>query len=209
MPQSDMRDTFIQVVSHEWFESSGSVWLEGSSWDEETLRMSLVVEPWEGKPNQKWKITVARAFEERLSGAWSDDVYLGRDHPALIAWTEEEADIYFTANRLPPRELLGIAAAACANIFEDFYPVSRFLNKGLGILSDECGAQGLLGRFPQRVVKEILSAIPSGALQPAILNPRLPSYWDGAEHKPYPAGLEVLAFGDSYVIGEGFTFEQA
>jgi hypothetical protein len=209
MPHVDARSRFLEVLAHEWFASSGSLWLEQSTWEEEALVLSLVIEPWEGEPHQKWKVRVNHAFEERLSGAWADDAYLGTDHPGLIPWKEEEVDIYFTQNRMPAREVLGIAAAACACALEDFYPLTRFLNAGLGLLGGECGSHGLLGRFPGSVASAILDALPSDLVSVQALNRRPPSYWDGAEHRPYPSTLEILTFGNSHVVGAGFTFDAA
>ena len=209
MPHVDARARFLEVIAHEWFASSGSLWLEQSAWEDESLALTLVIEPWEGEPHQRWTVRVSHAFEERLSGAWADDAYLGMDHPGLIPWKEEDVDIYFTQNRMPASEILGIAAAACARVLEDFYPVSRFLNAGLGLLGDECGSYGLLGRFPTSIASAILDALPPDLVSAQTLNPRLPSYWDGAAHRPYPNTLEILAFGNSHVVGDGFTFDAA
>ena len=207
MAHIDERSRFLEVVSHESFAGSGSVWLGRSSWDKESLALSLFIEPRKGEPHQRWKVRVRHAVEERLSGEWGNHVYVGGEHPGLIPWVEEEVEVYFARNRLSAPAILGIAAAACATTLQDFYPVSRFLNGGLGLLSGECGGYGLLGRFPRSVASAIVDAIPSDSLSVRVLNPRLPKYQDGNEHKPYPSTLEIFTFGKTYVIGDGLTFE--
>jgi hypothetical protein len=150
---------------------------------------------------------VARSFAERLLSEWKDVVVLDQEHPVLVPFTEEESDVYFSQNEIPAARLYGLVALTCASRVGDWYPVSRFLNKGLGLLQGQCPQHGLLGRFPRSIAEALLGVLAPEPIKVKSLNARLPSYWDGKQFNSYPK-LETFVFGESFVVGSGFEFKK-
>ena len=206
---TDDRTKFLELVAGGDFDHSCGLVLEEASWEEFALRLKLRVELEDVPAPQFWTVHVSHSYHERLASEWTEGVYLGREHPSLIPYTQLESDIYFTGNALSPRELLGIVSIACASELGKWHGVSKFLNEGLGLLEGRCGAHGLLGRFPNSVVSRILKELADSPITPVVLNERAPAFWDGAAWVNYAETAEALIFGSCFVVGEGFRVEAA
>jgi hypothetical protein len=206
---NDDRARFLELVAGGDFDHSGGLVLEEASWEEFALRLKLRVELEDDASPQFWTIRVDHSYHERLASEWTESVYLGREHPSLIPYTQPESDIYFTGNGLSGSELLGLVSIACALELGEWHSASEFLNEGLGLLRGQCGAHGLLGRFPNPVVARILKELTGRPITPSVLNERTPSFWDGATWVNYSSAAEALVFGSCFVVGEGFRVEAA
>jgi hypothetical protein len=205
----DDREKFLDLVTGDGFEHDGGLVLEDASWEEFALRLKLRVDIGNDVPAQFWTVRVRHSYRERLASEWTETVYLGTTHPALIPYTQAESDIYFTGNGLSARELLGIVSIACTSELGEWHGPADFLNDNLGLASGRCGAHGLLGRFPNPVVSRIVKDLVGAPITPVVLNERAPAFWDGAAWVKYSEAAEALVFGSCFVVGEGIRVEAA
>jgi hypothetical protein len=204
-----MRSEFFEIVGDEEFGNTGGLILAKASWNGSLLRLSLLIEASEDDPQDQWTVQAERSFAERLGSEWRDTVVLCQDHPVLVPYREDECDIYFTANHMPPQYLLGVISLACVGSVGEWHPVSRFLNSGLGLLRGASPEHGFLGRFPRPIAEALVKALAQEPIDVNLLRARAPSFWDGQQFNSYPADLEVFVFGEFFVVGHGFTFEKA
>lgn len=204
-----MRQEFLSIIGEEEFRITGGLRLESAASNGNGLKLRLFVEPYEDAPAQEWSVEVAQSFSERLSLAWVDVVAIEQRHPVLLPFKEEDCDIYFSKNKMPPAKLLGIVLASVVEHVGEWHSLSRFVNAGLGLGKLHCPAEGLLGRFPRSVVGSVAKAVLAEPIELQVINPRPPVYWDGGQYVAYPADLEAFVFGDSFVVGSGFEFKRA
>lgn len=210
MPQTtDSRADFLRLASGEDFEASGGLLLHSAEWDAEAFRLKLDVDPGEAAPRQTWMLHADLLLDERLTSEWSDTVFIGRDHPVMVPFIEDEIDLYFTENQVSSAELLGVVALACAGRMNDWHSPSSFLNQGLPLASEAVVPFGHLGRFPISVGERVLQSGTGRRLRLTSLNRRRPVYWDGGEWREYSATVEAFVFGSSFVVGEGLRLEPA
>jgi hypothetical protein len=205
---TNSREAFLSILSSADFEHSGYIVLQEYRREEESLRLKLRLDYRGSSPATFWNVHVKQSLHECLTSDWADRAYVGRDHPAFAPFRESECDVYFTKNELPAREVLGTVATACAMELGEWHPVTNFLNEDLGLLAGQCGPHGLLGRFPHSVARRILSQFSGLPIEPVLLNEMPSRYWDGGGWVEYSAQTEVFVFGGSFVIGEGFRFEE-
>lgn len=206
---TDDRGRFLEVVTGNGIEHSGGLILEGASRDKFALRLKLRIKPGDDVPAQFWTVRVKRSYREGLSFEWTDSVYLGRAHSALIPYVRPEAEILIhrectlrartsghCQHRLPSRTR--------SVAFHVRFPERRFGPGGWPLWRP-----WFAWTFPVPVATRIVQDLKEAPIRPVVLNERAPCFRDGAMWGNYSEAAEALVFGSCFVAGEGFRVEAA
>lgn len=136
------------MVGDEELGITGGIRLESSARNGDGLQLRLCVKPHEDAATQEWSVEVSHSFSERISFDWVNVVSIEQHHPVLLPFKQEECDIYFGNNKVPPAKLLGIVMSSVLEHVGEWHPLSRFVNEGLNLGRLHCPAEGLLGAIP-------------------------------------------------------------
>ncbi|NOV32414.1 hypothetical protein [Methylomonas sp. ZR1] len=202
-------DELLAGIDKEFCDSDGSLRIVGANWFGDELRFDLAVLMCEEKETELWKIHCGQVFDERLCSEFAETITLSDDSPLLIPYHDNEIQIAFAENNVSPNELFGLITSACYEIMGPSVDLSRFLNQQLSSKGICSSKYGILGRFPERIAKKLLSDLADHDIKAKMLEGFSPKYWTGSVYIPYPTNIKALSIGSSYIIGTKFSANQA
>lgn len=202
-------DELLALINKEFCDSDGWLRIVGADWYNDDLRLDVSVLMCEEKEPELWEINCGQVFDERLTSEFAETISLSGESLLLIPYKDDEVQVAFSENNVSPNELFGLVASAFYEIMGTSADLSRFLNlqpSSKGICSSK---YGILGRFPERVARKVVSDLAAHNIKAKTLDGFSPKYWTDNEHLPYPTSIRVLSIGSSYVIGANFCANRA
>lgn len=200
-------DKLFELIEQDFDTAEGWMEIKSADWFSEDLRINLLVSFYEESTPQLWQISCDGVVEELICSKYAETVSVSENSPLLMPFNEPQIDLMFSKNEIPPAELLGTVLSICLETVGASRYLSRFLNLEPTIKGIVDSEFGLLGRFPEPIVKKIIEALDQKAIRLKSLNKKMPTYLSGSEHVCYPK-LQALEIGKSYVIGTKFTAVQ-
>lgn len=202
-------DELLARLDDEFWDNDGLLGIVGAQWFEDDLRLQVEVLLCQEKEPERWEINCGQVFAQRICARFAEVITLTEDSLLLIPYKDNEVQIAFSENNVPPNELFGLIASAYYEFMGPSVDLSRFLNLQLsskGICSEK---YGILGRFPERIAKKVLADLEGHSIKAKMLKGFSPKYWTDRGYVPYPANIKALSIGSSYVIGGEFNAKRA
>lgn len=159
--------------------------------------------------------TARRTVECESALRWSlsdEAIYrcgVSADHPALLEFTDQRADLYFTGAPADPVQMADHLRGVYARLAEPYIPFVDVANRAQGSIAAllEGGRGKLAGNGPASVLRELEVVLGTGGVKTSLLVTGPPKYYDEQEEAwlPAPTGLSVLQLDASWIVAKRFT----
>jgi len=159
-------------------------------------------------PSQNWQVRCSQVRGYRFTEAPVSSLQLASDHPLLLPFTEPHVQLSFRGQAPVPMAAVGTLWNTHEQATEGWIQLPHFLNPNLPLLQLIASGSGILAEGPRLLLDQYAKALEPHGLEFTRVGERAPKRWEGGRWQAEPSGLEVLLFGDSFVIGQGFTAER-
>ena len=203
--ESDLAD-LPQLLDDNEFEGVGSIVGMNADPGAGSLRLLLRVSSYDGTDER-------RAIECRSAVRWvltDDPVYsisLCDDHPALLPFTDDQAELYFTGAPPDPARMAEALRATSARVAGPYLDFDAAINSAAGDLPKLLeGDHGKLASGPMTLLHAFQKLLEGVGVKTSLLSTGEPKIYVERELEwlPVPRQLNVLDLGESWIVAQTF-----
>jgi hypothetical protein len=193
----------FEVINTGEFEDDGDILIIGLDYQGNNLKVKISVDTGiQNEPKQLWELAIWELKKEKIELQWTNQIKFFQEHYLLWEFTERQTSLYFNGKTENPAELLTDIFRLHRQQFGHWYEVEKYLNNCLDLYA-LCKANiGLFARGPKRVLEEYYAI-----LEKYNKNPHFHSDYN-PEYENYEKPLGLLIIGESFFIGEEFSFKK-
>ncbi|MEJ1242553.1 hypothetical protein WBG78_30700 [Chryseolinea sp. T2] len=196
------------IFSTEEFEEDGGVYITGTDWYSDDLRVEFVIKPGDNSDNQLWEVQIVGVREELIKSTFGDKLELLDEHPLLWAFSQVQTDLYFTNPTTRPFELFSAIYEIHRRESKNWLPLDKFINKEISPIELCKSKSGLFAKGPLKLLEKYQEVLEQHGMTPSLFGKRNPKRWTNDQWVEETEILRVMILGDSYVIGESFDFKR-
>lgn len=153
-----------------------------------------------------WRVTCVEPFEHRLTLGSADSLEFLDSHPLLWQFQEQTGSAFFQGAPRDVRAAIGALYEAHQQQVQEWIPFDTYFNRVLPLSAFLATGNGLLARGPLRLLmlyRDVLNVFGTEVYMRFLHEPE---QWDGREWKALNgAGIRILSWGGSYVIGTSWS----
>ena len=192
----DLRDS---LESEEFEEMGGGLLIDSIVFNGDDIEILFTIKySSDTVSEQRWKILVKNSATEIVTRNWAEYLEIFDDHFLLYEFHDNYVEIYFNNKASDPFKLLGDLVELHKFNFGDMLPFGFGLNTPTG-WHDLCSTKnGLFARGPKRIIELYEKCLNKNGISTSLINE---IHLDKKRRK-------LLLFGDSYFVGETFSFER-
>jgi len=199
-PENLLPAELNEVLNSPEFDDDAGLLVDSAKFIEESLIITFSIKYSEDQEmtNQLWNIIVGGIEEEHISTNWAQNINIYKEHVLLLAYNDIHTELYFKGTTNRSQELFIDIFKSITKLSSDSPFISKYIFSPEAI--DELSQQGygLFARGPKTILKIYEQCLIKYGIKPSLIG----------EMKPSKKSLELLILGDSYFIGENFTFEK-
>lgn len=209
---SGIEDLLARCSSHEYDEADGTVSLQAFAQTNRGAEMTFDLRFYSLAPDERWTVRCSDLAGASIRASLEADPYLSLepDHQLLWGFRDPIVSVSFRGRVQIPAELACALAEKHAMVVGRWIPFGTFLNGQMPLRELLDGGFGQLGKGPRRLMAEYARILRDFGVETSLVEMGYPKRWRGEDGRggtfeQYPDGLRVLLFGESWVVGAGWT----
>ena len=189
------------------FEDNGSCQIQLLNWVGDDLHVELYIRTgFEEEKAQYWNIIAHTVRSQNIEKEWDDILEEVTDHPVLLPYTSNTANLFFSHFETSKTELLGNLYTATYDAVGDWLKWNSYLNYSAITIP---GSSGCLAKGPLPLLEIYKKEVEKLGGKANLLSVMEPQRWDGEKWiKEFP-DLKALILGDSYIIARDFKYKKS
>jgi hypothetical protein len=169
------------------------------------ISLELFFDPANGGEKQKWEVDCAGVREFVICNSFIDNLYVETEHPVLLMFNEPYAQLYFYSVPTNIPEVMGDLFIRHVEVFGNWIPFARFLNRRPGGLPDLLKMHsGMLADGPRTMIEKYASVLTAHGIGHSVRPTQLPRVLDGAKWQEPATNAKALILGGAYVVADSF-----
>ncbi len=196
-----------QLFEDEMLDNVGSIAEVRADADAAYLRIVLEIHGFNDS-HERRAIECHKAVRWQLSDETIYSFEVHGEHPALLAFADEQADLFFNGKPPDPARLADALRAISASRAGRYLDFDATVNTVAGDLATLLsGGYGKLATGPVKVLRAFQEALERDGVGTSLLTTGEPKMYIERETRwvPVPRGLSVLALGDSWIVAQSFV----
>ncbi|MBE2185426.1 MAG: hypothetical protein IAE99_01465 [Rhodothermales bacterium] len=192
------------------FEDNGMLRVTGFECQgaEATLRFDLHTGV-EQEPPQPWRVDCHGLEGFAFSSSLAYNLDVTDDDPALWPHTQPSAKLYCSVVTPDKADaLLGALYRAHVEAVGEADEAIPF-GRGLNAVNAFDGGLGLVAEGPLSLLRAYQRSLEVHGVRTSVIGEQPPHRWDGQQWIRMPAGLQLLVFGDNWIVAESFEIARA
>ncbi|MDF7802140.1 hypothetical protein P4C99_21895 [Pontiellaceae bacterium B1224] len=201
-----MNQQLQEIIETGEFEDNGSCQIQSLNWVEEDLHVELYVRTgFEDEQAQYWNVIAHTVRAQKIEKEWDDILEEVTEHPVLLPYTSNTANLFFSHFESSKIELLGNLYMATYEFVGDWLNLNSYLNYSAITIE---GSSGCLAKGPAPLLEIYKKEVEKLGGKANLLSVMKPKRWDGEKWiEEYP-DLKALILGASYIIARDFTYKK-
>ena len=189
------------------FEEDGSCQIKSLTWNGDDLYIELLVETgFDESLAQSWSVIARHVREQKIEKEWDDILEEVNEHPVLLPYKSNNANLFFSHFDGNKTELLGNLFTATYEIVGDWLDLNTFLNHAAISIS---GPSGCLAKGPVPLLKRFKKEVEKLGGKANLLSEMEPKRWNGEQWVAEDPNLKALILGHSHIIARNFEYKKA
>ncbi|MNK40575.1 hypothetical protein D3C87_592250 [compost metagenome] len=184
------------LASDDYIEDGGMV-ISSLAYQNKDLVVTFSLYPDSNREiKQIWELKIINIAAENFSRNWTTYFSFYSDHFLLYELTDAHVDLYYNGKAKSPEKLLLDLYRSHLKTYPEDFSFTYGINPAMDIFKLCKDGSGMFARGPKRILEKY---------QPCLSKHDIKSNFVGGSTKP-DHKLKLLAFGESYFIGEDFLF---
>ena len=188
------------------YEDNGTCQIQQLNWSGDDLLIDLYVNTgFEEDNEQYWNIIAHTVRFQNIENEWHDILEEVNEHPVLLPYKSNTANLFFSHYKDSKTELLGKLYSATYEAVGDWLNLNSFLNYSAISIP---GPSGCLAKGPVPLLELYKKEVEKLGGKANLLCQMEPKRWNGTQWVPEYPDLKALILGRSYIIARDFEYKK-
>jgi len=186
------------LTSDDYYEDGGMI-ISGLAYQDKDLILTINLYPNSNRQTKQiWVLKIINIAAENFSRSWTTRFSFYSEHFLLYGLTDIHGDLYYNGKAKNPEKLLIDLYKSHLKTYYGDFPFAYGINAAMDIFKLCKDGSGMFARGPKKILEKYQVCLAKHEIQSNFVesSPK-------PEHK-----LKLLAFGESYFIGEDFLFTE-
>jgi hypothetical protein len=188
------------VLNSPEFDNEAGILIKSTQFTSNDLYISFDLILDQDTEPQSWQVKTIGVKEEKIVSGWTQHICIYKNHPLLLGYADDYAELYFTGSTLQWQELFIDIVQSLIKFFgteRDYFKyilspdtVNKLSQQGYGLFAR--GPRSIMELYQSCLIKHGINAYFIGEIKASISD----------------KSLKLLQIGSSHVVGHRFYFER-
>lgn len=203
-------DDFLDIIESTPFEDDGGLSLTRMQWSDNILELVFdLIHGNDEEDSSTWAVIASNVFDYRIVDSRDDGLsHHIDDHVMLSRYTDKTVDLYFRGSCSEPEAVVGALYEAHVRCVRDWFEFEKYLNTEKPLSGLIKGGHGKLACGPLFLLNEYKQVLDHYGIGVSLTDTRPAKYWNGDSWVEFERSPQMIHFGDSYIVADGFEARQ-